>query len=129
MGGKVGTSKGAGYGSFNQNPPYEIFQVAADLTSAPPHRAAPLAAVVFLDVDVEFHTHGWVCSSSRALVDIERAPFLGVASRLSASNSNTRIPPLIRPHPFRQEMFHTHHPRLLIGRVSVSIQSQKTISD
>jgi hypothetical protein len=58
MGGKAGTSKGAGYGSFNQNPTYEIFQVAADLISAPPHCAAPLAAVVVLAFDVEFHPPG-----------------------------------------------------------------------
>jgi hypothetical protein len=48
---------------------------------------------------------GRVCSTSRALLDVEPAPFHGAASRLSAANSNTRVPPPIRPHPSRQNYF------------------------
>jgi hypothetical protein len=58
-------------------------------------------------------------------VDVERAPFPCVASRLSAASSNTRAPPLIRPYPPRH-FFSLLLPRLLIGRVSQSLQSQKT---
>jgi hypothetical protein len=56
---------------------------AADLISAPPNRVAPLAAVVLLDACVELHPPGWVCSTSIALVDVEREPFPSDASRLS----------------------------------------------
>jgi hypothetical protein len=48
---------------------------------------------------------------------------------LSAASSNTRIPPLICPYPSRQNLFYKHHPHLLIGRVHVSIQSRRNISD
>jgi hypothetical protein len=44
--------KGAEYGDFNRNPPYMVFPAAADLKSALPYRAAPLAAVVLLAVGV-----------------------------------------------------------------------------
>jgi hypothetical protein len=82
--------KGAGYGRLNRNPPYIIFPAAAELKSAPPDRAAHLAAAVLLAIGVELHPHGWVCLPSRALVDDERAPFHGIAFRLSAASSNIR---------------------------------------
>jgi hypothetical protein len=47
--------KGAGYGRFNRNPPHMVFPAAADLKSALPYRAAPLAAVVLLGAGVELH--------------------------------------------------------------------------
>jgi hypothetical protein len=62
--GRIGapTSKGAGYGRFNRNPPYRVFLAVADQISTPPYRAAPLRAVVLVDVDVEFHPLRW-CQS------------------------------------------------------------------
>jgi hypothetical protein len=81
--------KNAGYGNFNQNPTYMVFSAAADLIPTPPDRAAPLAAAVFLVANVELHPLGWVCSTSSALVDVERAPFPSGASRLSTVSFNT----------------------------------------
>jgi hypothetical protein len=100
--------------------------VAADLTSTPPYGAAPLAEAVFLVVDVEFHPRVWVWSTSRALVDIERAPFPGVASRLSASSSNTRIPPLIRPYPARQKLSTCTTPASLSGEFVLVFSREET---
>jgi hypothetical protein len=65
--------------------------MAANLKSAPTDRAAPLAAAILLVAGVELHPLG-------ALVDVEQAPFRVAASRLFAANSNTCVPPLIRPY-------------------------------
>jgi hypothetical protein len=46
----------AGCGRCSQNPRYEVFSAGGDLTSAPPYRAAPIAAVVLLAVGVELHS-------------------------------------------------------------------------
>jgi hypothetical protein len=94
--------KGAGYGRFNRNPPYIFLPAAANAKSATPYRAAPFAAAVLLAFGVELQPLRWVCLTSRALVDVEGAPFLGVAFRLSSATSNTRVPPLIRRYTPRQ---------------------------
>jgi hypothetical protein len=93
--------KDVGYGNFNRSPPYMVFMAAAYLIAT--YRAAPLAAATLLTASVELHPLGWVCSTLGTLVDVERAPFPSIASRLSAVNFNTRVPPLIRPHPSRQK--------------------------
>jgi hypothetical protein len=48
--------EGAGYGRFNRNPPYMVFLAAADITSSPPDRAAPLAAAGLLADGVKLHS-------------------------------------------------------------------------
>jgi hypothetical protein len=116
--------KDAGYRSFNQNPSYLVFPAAADLILTPPYRAAPLAAAVLLVSGVELHPLGRACSTSWALVDVERAPYSSVASRLSAAISNTRVAPLIRLYPFRRKQIHGHYLGLRIGRVLLRIQSR-----
>jgi hypothetical protein len=55
--------KDAGYGSSNRKLPYMVIPAAADLTSSPLDRAAPLAKSVLLAGNVEFHPRGWVCST------------------------------------------------------------------
>jgi hypothetical protein len=74
------TSKGVGYGSFNRNPPYGVFLASADLKSAPPIRAARLAAAVLLDANVEFHPwDGYARSHERWSTSSER-PSLALLS-------------------------------------------------
>jgi hypothetical protein len=107
--------EGAGYGRFDQNPPCMGIPTAADLISAPPYRAASLAVAILFADGVELHPPRWVCSTSKAPVDGERAPARGVASQLSAANSNTRVSPLIRPHPPRQFFFTGTTPGSLSG--------------
>ena len=47
--------KGAGYGILSQNHPYMVFPAAADLKSALPSHAAPVAAAILLAIGVELH--------------------------------------------------------------------------
>jgi hypothetical protein len=117
--------KGAGYGHLNRSPPYGVFPAAAVIKSTSPDRAAPLAAADLLVVCVKLHPVGWVCSTSRPLVDVERAPFHCAAYRLSAASSNTSVTPLFQRYPSRQKVSQRHRPRFLIGRVSLSMQSRK----
>jgi hypothetical protein len=117
--------KGAGYGHFDQHPPYMFFAAAADLISGPPDRAAPLAAAALLGDGVKLHSHGFVCSTVRALVDFERARFPSVASPLSAARSNTHAPLLICPYPFRKKKSQAP-PSPPYRRVCEIVQSRKT---
>jgi hypothetical protein len=59
------------------------------------------------------------CSMSTRLVDVQLAAFLDAASRLSAVNSNIRLPPQIYPHPPRRR---TAHGILYRGRSSCAIR-------
>jgi hypothetical protein len=57
----------------------------------------PYLATVLLVVGVLMPPFGRLDVSM--LVDVERAPYPSAASRVSAANSNIRVPPPIRPYP------------------------------
>jgi hypothetical protein len=116
--------KGAGYVCFTR-PLYMFFPAAADLKSVPLDRVVPLAAAVLIAASIELNPPRWICFTSGALVDVERALFHGAASRLPAASSNARVPPLIRLYPPRQKIFQAHRPRLFIMKVFESIPSRK----
>jgi hypothetical protein len=61
------------------------------------------------------------------LVDSERAPFLGAASRLNIANFNARILPLIRPYPPRHHTlmrYLSHSPK--VGMYLIAYGYEKT---
>jgi hypothetical protein len=56
------------------------------------------------------------------VVDVERVPYPRGASRLSAANSNTRVPPVIRPyHPLHHTLLKIHAPPPQMGQYLSSI--------
>jgi hypothetical protein len=119
--------KGTKDGLVKRNSPFKGFPAAADLNSAPPYRASPLAVHVFLVACVKLHPLGCVCSTSRALFDLERALFPSVTSRLSAASFNTRAPPLIRPRTLLSKKLYLHRPRPLSGKyLGVFSREKKT---
>jgi hypothetical protein len=59
--------------------------------------AAPPVATAFLVDGVVLPRFGRL--DVRMVVDVERAPYLGHASRLSAASYNTRVPPVNSPYP------------------------------
>jgi hypothetical protein len=93
----VGSKGPRGCGNYS-NPLYRLFRrLMILMNTTPPDLAAPPVATDLLDVGVVLPPLGRLDVSM--LVDVERAPYPSGASRLSAAGSNTRVPPLIRPHP------------------------------
>jgi hypothetical protein len=93
----AGSKRLRGCGNYS-NPPYLLFRGRMILmNTSPPDPAAPPVATDLLDVGIVLPPFGRLDHSM--LVDVERAPYRGGASRLSTAGSNTRVPPLIRLYP------------------------------
>jgi hypothetical protein len=84
--------------NFNRNPPYRALPAAARQCSSSGYDPHPACFASCLTP-----TGG---STSTWLVDVQQAPFLGAASRLSAASFNIRLPPQICPHPPRRRTTH-----------------------
>jgi hypothetical protein len=110
------------YGNY-LNPPYRVFRRRLIVRIAsPPDLAAPPNAIVLLAVVVVLPLFGRLYVNM--LVDVERAPFPSIASRLSAASSNTLNPPLIRPYPYlHHTLLKTQAPPPRMGRYLNSILS------
>jgi hypothetical protein len=102
----AGSKKGGNY----SNPPYRVFRRRLILRiTLPPYLAAPPVATVLLVVVLVLPPFGRfdVCR----LVEVERAQYPSLASRLSAASSTTRAPPLICPYsPRHHTLLKIHAP-------------------
>jgi hypothetical protein len=111
--------KGAGYGRFNRTlrawffrgRPIEYHHCQTVPLLSPRMSSSLLMSSSTLWIGMhDLERSPFIGATRRALVDVERAPFLSDASRLSAARSNTCVPPLIRPYPSRIFFFQRHLP-------------------
>jgi hypothetical protein len=116
----AGSKKAAGVQKLFK-PSVPVFRRRQILRNTPPlDLGAPPVARVLLAVGVVLPDFGRLDVSR--LVDVERAPYPSAASRLSAANSNTRVPPFIRPYPPRHLKFlKIQAPPPVMGRYHSSI--------
>jgi hypothetical protein len=111
----VGSKKPAGCRNYS-NLPYRVSRRRLILKNTPlPDLAAPPIVTILRVVGVVLPPFGRLDVSM--LIDVKRAPYPSVVSRISTASSNTHAPPLIRPYPPRHhKLMKIHAPPPQIGR-------------